>query len=158
MADEIEKNEKAEYEAKKEYLRGYLRACRRIDNLKEQLESLREVEQSAKSQQLSDMPRGGGSGQQDLSVLMTRLEELRAKINDAMAESNKIKLEIEETLWTLKNTEEAKVLRLRYIYFMKWEEIAKNTGYSERQARRIHKRAINNLKMSANVRFKCDII
>lgn len=153
MADEIEKNEKAEYEAKKEYLMGYRIACRRIDNLKEQLESLQEIEQSAKSQQLSDMPRGGGSGQQDLSVLMTRLEELRAKINDAMAESNKIKLEIEETLWTLKNTEEVKVLRLRYIYFMKWEEIAEMTKYSCSHIRRIHKKAIKNLKMSNNEQF-----
>lgn len=152
MADEIEKNEKAEYEAKKEYLMSYRIACRRIDNLKEQLESLREVEQSAKSQQVSDMPRGG-TGQQDLSVLMTRLEELRIKINDAMAESNKIKLEIEETLWGLKDTEEAKVLRFRYIYFMKWEEIAENIGYHRNHVLRIHKKAIKNLKMLHNVAF-----
>lgn len=153
MADEIEKNEKAEYEAKKEYLMSYRIACRRIDNLKEQLDSLREVEQSAKTQQLSDMPRGGGSGQQDLSVLMTRLEELRIKINAAMAESNKIKLEIEEVLWGLKDTEEAKVLRFRYIYFMKWEEIAENIGYHRNHVLRIHKKAIKNLKMLHNVAF-----
>lgn len=152
MADEIEKNEKAEYEAKKEYLMSYRIACRRIDNLKEQLESLREVEQSAKSQQVSDMPRGG-TGQQDLSALMTRLEELRIKINAAMAESNKIKLEIEETLWGLKDTEEAKVLRFRYIYFMKWEEIAENMNYNRSHIHRIHKNAIKNLKMRHNETF-----
>lgn len=153
MADEIEKNEKVEYEAKKEYLMSYRIACRRIENLKEQLESLQEVEQSAKSQQVSDMPRGGGSGQQDLSVLMTRLEELRIKINDAMMESNKIKLEIEEVLWGLKGTEEAKALRLRYIYFMKWEEIAENMNYNRSHIHRIHKNAIKNLKMRHNETF-----
>ncbi len=147
MADENKKNEKAEYEAKKEYLRGYLRACRKIDNLREQLESLWEVEQSAKTQRLSDMPKGGGSGQQDLSVLMGRLEELRTEIHNKINESLKVRFDIEHTILELKDDMEQEVLWLRYIKIMKWREICNKTGYAEANIYRIHTNAINNLKM-----------
>lgn len=145
MADEIEKNEKAEYEAKKEYLMSYRIACRRIDNLKEQLESLREVEQSAKSQQVSDMPRGG-TGQQDLSALMARLEELRTKINDEIIESQKIRIDIEETISGIEDSMEQKVLRLKYIAGLKWKEISKRIDYSYRQTLNIHEKALKKLQ------------
>ncbi|MCM1245928.1 MAG: hypothetical protein NC293_09840 [Roseburia sp.] len=157
MSNENEKehDEREEYEEKKKYLTSYLRACRRIDNLKEQLSSLQEVEQCAKTQRLSAMPKGG-SGQQDLAVLMERLEELRTKIHKKILEAQKIRLDIEDTISGIEDDVEQKVLRLRYIEGLMWEKIGLETGYNERQARRIHKKAIKNLKMSANVRFKCD--
>lgn len=155
MADEIEKNEKVEYEAKKEYLMSYRIACRRIDNLKEQLDSLREVEQSAKTQQLSDMPRGGGSGQQDLSVLMERIEELQTEIHNKINESIKIRLDIEYAISELNDDMELEVLWLRYIKFMKWREICKKTGYAEANIYRFHANAINNLKMIVHDSLTC---
>ena len=141
-----------EYQSKKEYLTGYRKACKKIESLKEQLESLREIEQSVKSQQLSDMPKASNH-HQDLSDLMVKLEDLQTQIADAITESCKIKLEIEGALWKLEDPEEARVLRFRYIYFMAWEEISSIMGYGTRQSRRIHDEAIKNLKMSHNVTF-----
>ena len=137
--------EHMEDQSKKEYLTGYRKACKRIESLKEQLESLREIEQSVRSQQLSDMPKGSNH-HQDLSDLMVKLEDLQAQIADAITESCKIKLEIEESLWKLEDPEEARVLRFRYIYFMTWEEISETMNYSARQIHYIHKNAIKNLK------------
>ncbi len=134
-----------EYQSKKEYLMNYKKACKKIESLKEQLDSLREVEQSIRSQQLSDMPKGGNR-HQDLSDLMVKLEDLQTQIADAITESCRIKLEIEEALWKLEDAEESRVLRFRYIYFAKWEEISKTMSYSRKQIQRIHQKAILNLK------------
>lgn len=142
----MDEKEYQEYQSKKEYLTGYRKACKKIESLKEQLKSLREIEQSVKSQQLSDMPKGNNR-HQDLSDLMVKLEDLQAQIADAITESCKIKLEIEEALWKLEDPEEARVLRFRYIYFAKTEEISKIMGYSRTQIWRICEQAIKNLKM-----------
>lgn len=153
----MDEKEYMEYQRKKEYLTGYRKACKKIESLKEQLDSLREVEKSIRSQQLSDMPKGG-NWHQDLSDLMVKLEDLQAQIADAITESCKIKLEIEEALWKLEDPEEARILRFRYIYFMDWGELGGMMGYSPRQAQRIHKDAIKKLKMSHNVALQCDNI
>lgn len=148
----MDEKEYQEYQSKKEYLTGYRKACKKIENLKEQLESLREIEQSVKSQQLSDMPKGSNR-HQDLSDLMVKLEDLQAQIADAIMVSCRIKLEIEGALWKLEDPEEARVLRFRYIYFAKWEEISKIMSYSRSQIKRINEKAIINLKMNHNEPF-----
>ena len=143
----MDEKEYIEYQSKKEYLTGYRKACKKIESLKEQLESLREIERSIKSQQLSDMPKGSNH-HQDLSDLMVKLEDLQAQIADAIMDSCKIKLEIEEALWKLDDPEEARVLRFRYIYFMTGREISSTMSYSPRQIWRLHDNAIKNLKMA----------
>lgn len=148
----MDEKEYQEYQNKKEYLMSYKKTCNKIESLKEQLDSLQETEQSVRSKQLSDMPKGGNR-HQDLSDLMAKLEDLQARIADAIMDSCKIKLEIEEALWKLEDPEEARVLRFRYICFMDWAELGDMMGYSPRQAQRIHKDAIKNLKMSHNVAF-----
>lgn len=143
----MDEKEYMEYQSKKEYLTGYRKACKKIESLKEQLESLLEIEQSVRSQQLSDMPKGSNR-HQDLSDLMVKLEDLQAQIADAITDSCKIKLEIEEALWKLDDPEEARVLRFRYIYFMTGREISSTMSYSPRQIWRLHDNAIKNLKMA----------
>ncbi len=143
----MDEKEYIEYQSKKEYLTGYRKVCKKIESLKEQLESLREIERSIKSQQLSDMPKGSNH-HQDLSDLMVKLEDLQAQIADAITDSCKIKLEIEEALWKLDDPEEARVLRFRYIYFMTGREISSTMSYSPRQIWRLHDNAIKNLKMA----------
>ncbi len=148
----MNEKEYQEYQSKKEYLTGYRTACKRIENLKEQLESLWEIEQSIKSQQMSDMPKGS-SRHQDLSDLMVKLEDLQERIDDAITESCRIKLEIEEALWKLEDAEESRVLRYRYIYFIRCSEISKIMNYSRTQVWRIHDKAIKNLKMKHSETF-----
>ena len=77
---------------------------------------------------------------------MVKLEAMQPKIGGGIADSCRIKLEIEEALWKMEDPEEARVLRFRYIYFMTWEEISETMNYSARQIHYIHKNAIKNLK------------
>lgn len=133
-------------EEKKKYLNRYRESGRKIINLQEELQALREVEQSAKIQQLSDMPKGSGR-QQDIAVVLIGIEKLQKRIDDEIIKSVNVRVEIENTLLNVSDAQEAKVLRLRYIDMMKWEEICVQMNYSWKQIHRVHKRALENLEI-----------
>lgn len=134
-------------EEKKKYLNRYRESGRKIINWQEELQALREVEQSAKIQQLSDMPKGS-SRQQDISETLVEMEKLQDRIDDEIVKQIKIRVEIENVLLGVKDAQEAKVLRLRYIELLKWEEICVEMNYRWNGVHRIHRRALNNLKIS----------
>lgn len=133
-------------ERKKEYLNSYKNLCRKLKSLEDQLQSLREVEQSAKIQQLSDMPKGGK--QTDLSDVMVSLEVVFTKIIRARAECLKMKLEIESNIADMEDGVEADILRKRYLEFKTWEQICVEIGYSWRQTHYIHSRALSNFNIA----------
>lgn len=132
-------------EERKQYLLRYGVIRKRIRNLKEQLVSLQQVKKSAKTQQLSDMPKGS-SRQKDLSDLMVKIEKLQEKINDEITESLKIKVEIEEGILNMEDEDESTVLRMRYIELMDWTRISYEMKYSKRHTLRIHGNALENYK------------
>lgn len=133
-------------EEKKKYLNRYRESGRKIINLQEELQALREVEQSAKIQQLSDMPKGSGR-QQDIAVVLIGIEKLQKRIDDEIVRQIKIRLEIENVLLGVKDAQEAKVLRLRYIELLKWEEICVQMNYSWKGIHKVHGRALKNLNI-----------
>ena len=95
----------------------------------------------------------GGSGSGDkMSRSVERIIERSAKV-DSLADEYTAKYEeIEQTIKTLGNDKLEKILELRYLNYMKWDEIVEYTHYSERQAKRLHGIALQNLlKMAPNV-------
>ena len=133
-------------EIKKEYLNRYKDLCKKLKSLEDQLQSLREVEQSAKIQQLSDMPKGGK--QTDLSDVMVSLEVVFTKIIRTRAECLYKKLEIESRIADMGDGIEADILRKRYLEFKPWEQICVEIGYSWRQTHYLHSRALSNLNIA----------
>lgn len=131
--------------AKKEYLLQYSKSEKRIRALREQLFSLQEVEKSAKTQQLSAMPKGS-SRNKDLSDFLVRIEKLQEEIENKITESLRIRTEIEEHIIEMENENEALVLRMRYIDLMDWTRISHRMKYSKRHTLRIHKAALENFK------------
>lgn len=136
-------------EQKKEYLKSYKHLCDKLKSLEEQLQSLREVEQSAKIQQLTDMPKS--HKQTDLSDIMVQIEVLFTKIVQKRAECMKRKLEIESCIADIQYGIEADILRKRYIEFKTWEQICVEIEYSWMQTHRLHSKALNNLKLPDNI-------
>lgn len=134
-------------EEKKSYLKGYQNACLRVLNLQEQLEELQEAAKSIESRQLSHMPKAKNK-KRDLSDLLVKIETLEEKIDDAIHHSIEKCMEIEDAVMNMEDAREAKVLRLRYIKFMKWEEMQDEMCYSVKQIQRIHEKAITHLSMS----------
>lgn len=135
-----------ENEQKKEYLNSYKNLCRKLKSLEEQLQSLREVEQSAKIQELSDMPRGGK--QKDLSDYIVKLDRVLSKLIRTKQERLDRKLEIESRIADIVDGIEADILRKRYIEFKTWEQICVEIDYCWKQTHRLHSKALSNFKMT----------
>lgn len=138
---EKEKNEK-----KKEYLNRYKNAVRKYNSLQEQEQQLREEMNGPKAIEYTDMPKA--HRQSDLSDYMVRLERILDRIANEKNEMQKIQLEIEEKIIDVMDGEQSRILYLRYIQFMKWEDICVEMGYSWRQVHNIHSKALQDLKIS----------
>ena len=133
-------------EAKKEYLKEYENLCYKVSSLEEQLQSLRETNESAKIQTITDMPKG--HKQTDLSDYVCRVELLKEKIRLKKAECENRRLDIEERIADIKDGIESIVLHKKYIEFKKWEEICIDINYSWKQTHRIHSNALNHFNMT----------
>ena len=142
----VENDQKKENEKKKEYLWGYQNACKRLAVLEEQLKSIRQVEASAKTQKLSDMPKGGGH-QADLSDLLVKIENWQRKIDEAKVNAMSIKVDIETKIAEMSDPDEQSVLQLRYIKDKKWNTIAAEMHCHISTVHRIHGNALKNIKI-----------
>lgn len=136
---EKEKNEK-----KKEYLNRYKNAVKKYNSLQEQEERIR-AEMGSGAIEYSGMPKA--HKKTDLSDEMVRIERILNKIIDQKREMQEIRLEIEEKIVDIKDGMQSRVLYLRYIRFMKWEDICVEIGYSWRQVHRAHSQALKNLNI-----------
>ena len=114
--------------------------------LEEQLKSIRKVEQAAKTQQLSDMPKGGGH-QTDLSDLLVKIENWQRKIDEAKVTAMSIKVDIETKIAEMSDPDEQSVLQLRYIKDKKWTKIAETMHCHISTVHRIHGNALKNIKI-----------
>jgi len=135
-----------ENDKKKEYLKSYKKLCDKLKSLEDQLQSLREVEQSAKIMKLSDMPKA--HKQTDLSDVVVKMEAIYTKIVRIRSECLEKKLEIESRIADMPSGIEADILRKRYIEFKPWEQICVEIGYSWMQTHRLHSRALSNFKLN----------
>lgn len=135
-----------ENEQKKEYLNQYRNANRKYRLLLEQERGLRLEMQGAKPVEYSDMPKG--NGQMDLSAAMAKLDELLSKIEKNKAEMLDIRIDIESRIADMPDGLQGRVLYLRYICLMNWEDICVEIGYSWKQTHRLHSKALKNLKMT----------
>ena len=133
-------------EKKKEYLNRYRQAVHKYNSLQEQEKQLRSQMDGPKAIEYSDMPKA--HKQTDLSDYMVRLERILDRIANEKNEMQKIQLEIEEKIKDVMDGEQSRILYLRYIQFMKWEDICVEMGYSWRQIHNIHSKALNDLKIS----------
>ena len=133
-----------ENEQKKEYLNQYRNANRKYRLLLEQERGLRLEMQGAKPVEYSDMPIG--SGQIDLSTAMAKLDELLSKIEKKKLEMLNIRMDIENRIADVQDGLQGRVLYLRYICLMNWEDICVEIDYSWRQTHRLHSEALKNLK------------
>lgn len=133
-------------EKKKEYLNRYRQAVRKYNSLQEQEKQLRSQMDGPKAIEYTDMPKA--HKQTDLSDYIVRLERILTRIANEKNEMQKIQLEIEEKIIDVMDGEQSRILYLRYIQFMKWEDICVEMGYSWRQVHNIHSKALNDLKIS----------
>lgn len=140
---EREKNEK-----KKEYLNRYKNAAKKYQSLREQEEALILEVNGPKGIEYDNvgMPKGS-SRPSDISDYIVKVEEFLRKIDDKKKEMQQIRLEIEEKIADVEDGTQSKILYLRYIKFMKWEDICVELNCSWRQVHNTHSKALKNLNI-----------
>lgn len=140
--------EREQNEKKKEYLNRYKNAVKKYQSLKEQEETLRLEVDGLKGVGYDSMGMPKGSSQPtDISDYIVRVEKTLSKIDDKKKEMQQIRLEIEEKIADVKDGTQSKILYLRYVKFMKWEDICAELRYSWKQMHRMHSQALKNLKI-----------
>ena len=123
-----------ENEKKKEYLKRYHSAVLAEKAIQQEIDELR-MDKMYPMLIQDGMPHGSSCG--DLSEYAAQLEK---RIS--------IRREITQKIEQMQDETEKTVLRLRYIHWLRWEQIAERMGYSPEHVQRIHKKAVGNFKMS----------
>ena len=134
-----------ENEEKKEYLKSYQRSVKREQDILDEIQRLR-MDKMFPSIVNDGMPHG--SSQRDLSDYIVTIDEMIEDLKQERLKRAKRRQEIERQIGQMKDEDEQRVLRLRYIKGLKWEEVAVEMGYSWKQIHRIHSEALKNFKMT----------
>ena len=121
-----------ENDKKKEYLWQYRKAERREQNILEEIQELR-ADKLFPSVSMDGMPK--------------LMDELIEKLKEERLCKVKLRMEIEGKIKRMDDTDEADLLRMRYLRGMKWEEVMAKTGYCRAQVNRIHGKALEHFEM-----------
>lgn len=128
-----------ENEKKKEYLKRYHGAVLAEKAIQQEIDELR-MDKMFPMLIQDGMPHGSSCG--DLSAYAAQLDELLIELKEQMEKRIKIRREITEKIEAMQDETEKTVLRLRYIHWMRWEQIADRMGYSIRNITKIHGKAL----------------
>ncbi len=132
-------------EEKKQYLRRYQVAKRRVGLIQEEIEELRSSKTSPVG--LGDgMPRGSGTS--DLSGYAARLDELLRELEAEKELQMVTYREIRQQIGMVSDAIEQEILSRRYLIGQSWEKIAVEMKYSYRHVTKLHGHALNHFEIS----------
>lgn len=135
---------KQENEEKKKYLRQYRNAKLAAEEIEEEIAEVRRIQMQPAIRN-DGMP--CGTNKKDLSDYVVEIDYLISKLIRARYRRVKTYNEIYGKIENLENEEEKRVLTLRYIKCMEWEEIRKRMNFSLRRIYQIHGNALKNIKI-----------
>lgn len=136
--------QKSENEKKKEYLWKYRNALKKEKTLEEEINQLR-LDKMMPCVVQDGMPHGSGCG--DLSGYVAKLDELMDELKNQMELRIGLRMEISRKIEEVPDETESLLLRYRYIYGLKWEDISVKMGYTYHHVLKIHGKALRNFKM-----------
>jgi len=119
-----------------------------IQSDQQELEDLRLLAGSVPGIDYSkDKVQSSPSGDAGFTNIVMKIIELEAAINNDIERLLALKLEIRETINAVQDNEERLLLKYRYLNFMSWEDVCSYMQVSMRTAHRIHKSALENVKV-----------
>lgn len=142
----------------KEYLQQVYKIDKRINITLAKAQKMKES-LYGKGIEMSDAP-NSNRGTDTLGKSICKVIEYEEKANRLIDRLVDLRLNIEEVIATVSNSEQKEVLERRYLLFQPWESyfdknkeiyvkgIAEEMGYSARQIYRIHGEALKNINVS----------
>ena len=136
-------------EAKK-YLSQAFGLNQRIESKLGQIEDLHDLATKA-TVTYSDMPRNPNKGHSRLEDAVIKIIELETEINQDMIKLVELKKDIIRRRKAVESTELQTILELRYLSYMRWEEIAIELGYGIDNVFRLHRNALDEIKIPETI-------
>ena len=130
----------------KEYLSQAYRLDQRINSKIEQVASLNELATKCTST-LTGMPRNPNRASSTMADAVGKIIDLQNEINRDIDRLVDLKREIVTAIKAIENPEYQTLLEKRYLCFLTWEKIAVDMGYDLRWLYRIHKRALDEIRV-----------
>lgn len=130
-----------------ELLRKGYRISLDIESKKEVLKELRASLEGLKSIRIDEKVQGGKL--HDDTSLIDKIDKI-TRLEKEIEELYNLQFKINDAIDKVENPNERILLRYRYILSITWEKISEKMGYSVAHVKRIHEKAIINLKMSLN--------
>lgn len=130
----------------KEYLSQAYRLDQRINSKIEQVASLNELATKCTST-LTGMPRNPNRASSTMADAVEKIIDLQNEINRDIDRLVDLKREIVTIIKAIENPEYQTLLEKRYLCFLTWEKIAVDMGYDLRWLYRIHKRALDEIRV-----------
>lgn len=134
----------------KEYLNRAYFLDKLIKSKERERAELKELLTSIPSQDFSSpvVSSSGGKNNANFVEILDEISELDDKLNKEINNYLNVKKEIGELIDSVEDPNERLILRLRHIDFKSWAKIAEELGYSERQAFRIYRQALEKIKIN----------
>ena len=135
---------------KKQYLRQGYKLKQEIKSLEQTLEELESNLDNVKAIQYSKDKLQGGPLQDDTNIIekIDKIIEIENIVKEKLLELKTFQANLILEILKLNNTDEKNLLQARYIMNLTWEEISKELDYSLTQIHRIHRKALENFKMT----------
>ena len=135
---------------KKEYLKQGYKLKQEIKSLEQTLKELESNLDNVKAIQYSKDKLQGGPLQDDTNIIekIDKIIEVENIVKEKLLELKTFQANLILEILKLNNTDEKNLLQARYIMNLTWEEISKELDYSLTQIHRIHRKALENFKMT----------
>lgn len=134
-------------------LKSYLNQVYRLHSrLRREQDKLADIRSAVEYRSPAFDGSGGHGGSDKVGVAVANIMEREQRVDDLSAAYTEKYKEVERVIGGLKDDTLEEVLELRYLRFLKWDEIAQQMNYTERHITRLHGIALQVLqKMSVNV-------
>lgn len=129
----------------KEYMSRAYQIDKRIKSRKNRLAYLRTKVGTSK-QELSGMPKGSPSLSSQIEELAIRIVDLEASIEQDEKELTTARAEILGSIESIRNENLATILQMRYLDYMKWEDIMAAMDFCRSYLYELHGRALKAIK------------
>lgn len=130
----------------KEYLEQAYQIDKRIESKLMQVESLKGLATRVTSV-FSDMPHSSTSDNQRLEKTIAEIIDLENEVIIDIGRLINLKRKINSAINSVENPEHRTLLEMRYLSFQTWEQIAVQLNHDSRHIRRMHGRALQEIKI-----------
>lgn len=138
-------------EAKK-YLSQAFGLNQRIESKLGQIEELHDLVAKAKATvTYSDVPKNPNRDGSRMEDAVIKIVDLESEINQDMIQLVELKKDIIERIKAVESTELQTILELRYLSYMRWEEIAIELGYGIDNVFRLHRNALDEIEIPERI-------